>query len=53
VEASDDRKNVEEELREMKDRYSKMSLGFAELRAEKEELLMTIKNLRMSTASNA
>lgn len=37
--------HLEEELREMRDRYSQMSLQFAELQAEKEELLMAIRNL--------
>eukprot|EP00250_Pteridium_aquilinum_P015201 c22442_g1_i2 orf=1200-4397(+) len=37
--------HLQEELREMRERYSQMSLQFAELQVEKEELLFTMKNL--------
>ncbi|KAH7291682.1 hypothetical protein KP509_29G028700 [Ceratopteris richardii] len=44
------RKNMllEEELRDMQQRYFNMSLQFAEVEAEREELVMTIRNLRGS-----
>ncbi|KAI5060955.1 hypothetical protein GOP47_0023460 [Adiantum capillus-veneris] len=42
------RKNMilEDELCDMKERYFNMSLQFAEVEAEREELVMTIRNLR-------
>eukprot|EP00250_Pteridium_aquilinum_P014033 c21735_g1_i1 orf=736-4113(+) len=42
------RKNLslEDELCDMKERYFNMSLQFAEVEAEREELVMTIRNLR-------
>lgn len=42
------RKNsmMEEELREMQDRYSQISLKFAEVEGERQKLVMTIRNLR-------
>lgn len=39
-------KQLEGELRDMRDRYSSMSLRFAEVEVEREELVMTIRNLR-------
>ncbi|MCO5593115.1 hypothetical protein L7F22_047121 [Adiantum nelumboides] len=43
--------HLQEELREMKERYSQMSLQFAELQIEKEELLVTIRtSAKMVTA---
>lgn len=40
------RKNaaVETELKEMQDRYSQLSLKFAEVEGERQKLLMTLKN---------
>lgn len=42
------RKNVmlEDELKDMRERYFNMSLQFAEVEAEREELVMTIRTLR-------
>lgn len=42
------RKNsmMEEELREMQERYSQISLKFAEVEGERQKLVMTIRNLR-------
>ncbi|KAI5061182.1 hypothetical protein GOP47_0023687 [Adiantum capillus-veneris] len=42
------RKNMilEDELKDMRQRYFNMSLQFAEVEAEREELVMTIRNLR-------
>ncbi|KAF7829900.1 restin-like protein [Senna tora] len=37
---------VETELREMHDRYSQLSLDFAEVEGERQKLLMTLKNTR-------
>lgn len=39
-------KQLEGELRDMRDRYSTMSLRFAEVEVEREELVMTIRTLR-------
>lgn len=39
-------KQLEGELRDMRDRYSSMSLRFAEVEVEREELVMTIRTLR-------
>ncbi|XP_059631442.1 uncharacterized protein LOC132274229 [Cornus florida] len=39
---------VETELREMHDRYSQLSLQFAEVEGERQKLLMTLKNVRAS-----
>jgi hypothetical protein len=41
------RKNsmMEEELREMQERYSQISLKFAEVEGERQQLVMTIRNL--------
>ncbi|KAL2339858.1 hypothetical protein Fmac_007798 [Flemingia macrophylla] len=44
---------VETELKEMHDRYSQLSLQFAEVEGERQKLMMTIKNSRASKkASN-
>nr|XP_043614829.1 interaptin [Erigeron canadensis] len=40
--------NVESELKEMHDRYSQLSLQFAEVEGERQKLLMTLKNVRSS-----
>ncbi|KAG6602046.1 hypothetical protein SDJN03_07279, partial [Cucurbita argyrosperma subsp. sororia] len=39
---------VETELREMHDRYSQLSLQFAEVEGERQKLMMTVKNVRVS-----
>ncbi|TKY74339.1 coiled-coil domain-containing protein 18 isoform X2 [Spatholobus suberectus] len=39
---------VETELKEMHDRYSQLSLQFAEVEGERQKLMMTIKNTRAS-----
>lgn len=39
---------VETELREMHDRYSQLSLQFAEVEGERQKLMMTVKNVRAS-----
>lgn len=39
-------KSLEAELRDMQDRYSSMSLRFAEVEAQREELVMVVRNLR-------
>lgn len=43
--ADEEGTHLQEELKEMRERYSQMSLQFAELQVEKEELLVTIRNL--------
>ncbi|CAM6053248.1 unnamed protein product [Sphagnum tenellum] len=39
-------KSLEAELRDTQDRYSSMSLRFAEVEAQREELVMVVRNLR-------
>ena len=39
---------VDTELREMHDRYSQLSLQFAEVEGERQKLMMTLKNVRAS-----
>ncbi|CAK9235843.1 unnamed protein product [Sphagnum troendelagicum] len=39
-------KSLEVELRDMQDHYSSMSLRFAEVEAQREELVMVVRNLR-------
>ncbi|KAM7518617.1 hypothetical protein LguiB_017579 [Lonicera macranthoides] len=38
--------NVETDLKEMHDRYSQLSLQFAEVEGERQKLMMTLKNIR-------
>ncbi|XP_068636470.1 uncharacterized protein [Aristolochia californica] len=38
---------VESELKEMHDRYSQLSLQFAEVEGERQKLVMTLKNIRL------
>lgn len=38
--------NVETELNEMHERYSQLSLQFAEVEGERQKLMMTLKNVR-------
>ncbi|KAJ6681741.1 MYOSIN HEAVY CHAIN-RELATED PROTEIN [Salix koriyanagi] len=40
--------NVETELKEMHDRYSQLSLQFAEVEGERQKLMMTLKTVRAS-----
>lgn len=40
--------STEKELKEMHDRYSQLSLQFAEVEGERQKLMMTLKNLRVS-----
>lgn len=39
---------VETELKEMHERYSQLSLQFAEVEGERQKLMMTLKNVRAS-----
>ncbi|XP_051142629.1 uncharacterized protein LOC127259369 [Andrographis paniculata] len=39
-------KSMEQELKEMRDRYSEISLRFAEVEGERQQLVMTIRNLK-------
>lgn len=39
---------METELKEMHDRYSQLSLQFAEVEGERQKLMMTLKNTRGS-----
>ncbi|XP_021730100.1 uncharacterized protein PFB0145c-like [Chenopodium quinoa] len=41
-------KIMEDDLREMQDKYSEVSLKFAEVEGERQQLVMTIRNLRNS-----
>lgn len=38
---------VETELKDMQERYSQLSLQFAEVEGERQQLLMTLKNIRL------
>jgi hypothetical protein len=40
--------SMETELKEMHDRYSQLSLQFAEVEGERQKLMMTLKNVRAS-----
>ncbi|KAL0695135.1 hypothetical protein Bca4012_062315 [Brassica carinata] len=40
--------SIETELKEMHDRYSQLSLKFAEVEGERQKLMMTLKNVRAS-----
>ncbi|XP_057487031.1 uncharacterized protein LOC130773118 [Actinidia eriantha] len=39
-------KSMEDELKEMQERYSKISLKFAEVEGERQQLVMTLRNLK-------
>lgn len=39
-------KHMEEELREMQDKYSEISLKFAEVEGERQQLVMSLRNLK-------
>ncbi|KAM2281657.1 hypothetical protein ACFX1S_042225 [Malus domestica] len=41
-------KSMEEELKEMEERYSEISLRFAEVEGERQQLVMTVRNLKNS-----
>jgi predicted nucleic acid-binding Zn-ribbon protein len=38
--------NMETELKEMEERYSEISLKFAEVEGERQQLVMTVRNLK-------
>ncbi|XP_028806198.1 golgin subfamily A member 6-like protein 22 isoform X1 [Neltuma alba] len=42
----DRNKNMEKELKEMEDRYSEISLKFAEVEGERQQLVMAVRNLK-------
>ena len=39
-------KSMEGELKDMQDRYSEISLKFAEVEGERQQLVMTVRNLK-------
>lgn len=39
-------KSMENELKEMQERYSEISLKFAEVEGERQQLVMTVRNLK-------
>ena len=39
-------KSMESELKEMQERYLEMSLKFAEVEGERQQLVMTVRNLK-------
>lgn len=39
-------KSMEGELKEMRERYSEISLKFAEVEGERQQLVMTVRNLK-------
>lgn len=41
-------KAMERELKEMEERYSEISLKFAEVEGERQQLVMTVRNLKNS-----
>lgn len=41
-------KSMESELKEMQERYTEMSLKFAEVEGERQKLVMTVRNLRIA-----
>ncbi|XP_034894635.1 uncharacterized protein [Populus alba] len=43
-------KSMENELKEMQERYSEMSLKFAQVEGERQQLVMTLRNLKNATA---
>lgn len=44
-------KSMEKELKEMQERYSDMSLKFAEVEGERQQLVMKLRNLKYSKDS--
>ena len=42
----DRNKNMEKELKEMEERYSEISLKFAMVEGERQELVMAVRNLK-------
>ncbi|KAI6696301.1 hypothetical protein NL676_016420 [Syzygium grande] len=45
---SERNKSMEQELKEMEERYSEISLRFAEVEGERQQLVMTVRNLKNS-----
>lgn len=45
---SERNKLMEQELKEMEERYSEISLRFAEVEGERQQLVMTVRNLKNS-----
>lgn len=43
--------SMESELKEMQERYSEISLKFAEVEGERQQLVMTVRNLKNSKRS--
>ena len=44
-------KSMENELKDMQERYSEISLKFAEVEGERQQLLMTVRNLKKANKS--
>jgi len=44
-------KTMENELKEMQERYSEISLKFAEVEGERQQLVMTLRNLKNARKS--
>jgi predicted nucleic acid-binding Zn-ribbon protein len=44
-------KSMESELKEMQERYSEISLKFAEVEGERQQLVMTVRNLKNAKKS--
>lgn len=44
-------KLMEKELKDMEERYSEISLRFAEVEGERQQLVMTVRNLKTSKRS--
>lgn len=44
---------MEEELKEMQERYSEISLKFAEVEGERQQLVMKVRNLKNKKKNNA
>ena len=47
----DRNKSMENELKDMQERYSEISLKFAEVEGERQQLLMTLRNLKKANKS--
>lgn len=43
--------SMEDELKEMQERYSEISLKFAEVEGERQQLVMTVRNLKNAMKS--
>lgn len=44
-------KSMENELKDMQERYSEISLKFAEVEGERQQLVMTVRNLKNAMKS--